>query len=66
MHFSQFAGENAIVIVKGANDSISIEDLKDAKSLIESSKVVLCQLEINPDITLETLRMAKTLGGFLV
>jgi len=55
-------GENAIVIVKGANELISREDLIDAQSVIQKSKVMICQLEINPDITLEALKMAKLYG----
>ncbi|XP_065058167.1 ribokinase-like [Rhopilema esculentum] len=52
-------GENAIVIVKGANDLITKEDLRNAMSVIRNAKVVLCQLEIDADITLETLKIAK-------
>ena len=61
-----FLGENAIVIVKGANELISREDLIDAQSVIQKSKVMICQLEINPDITLEALKMAKLYGGILL
>eukprot|EP00794_Sanderia_malayensis_P020308 gene20308-22300_t len=55
-------GENAIVIVKGANDSLSKEDLKNAENLIINAKVLLCQLEIKPEITLQALKMAKSNG----
>eukprot|EP00112_Aurelia_sp_Birch-Aquarium-sp1_P009374 Seg2063.1 transcript_id=Seg2063.1/GoldUCD/mRNA.D3Y31 product=Ribokinase protein_id=Seg2063.1/GoldUCD/D3Y31 len=55
-------GENAIVIVKGANEMITKEDLADASYVIKNARVVLCQLEINIDITLEALKMAKSNG----
>ena len=57
------SGENAIVIVKGANEMIAKKDLTDASYVIKNARVVLCQLEINNDITLEALKMAKGSGG---
>lgn len=60
-----FEGENAIVIVKGANEMIDENDLKEADSMIQNSKVVLCQLEIDPDITLQTLKAARRHGGLV-
>ena len=56
-------GENSIVIVPGANLLLSEEDLKSAETLISSSKVVVCQLEINPCVSLAALKMAKKHGG---
>ena len=59
-------GENAIVIVKGANEMITKEDLTDASYVIKNARVVLCQLEINIDVTLEALKMAKSSEGTLL
>ncbi|KAK3576330.1 hypothetical protein CHS0354_039736 [Potamilus streckersoni] len=56
------AGQNSIVIVPGANLLLSEEDVYAAKSLITSSKVVICQLEINPQTTLAALKLAKKFG----
>ena len=56
-------GENSIVIVSGANDILSEEDIKKAKSVISSSSVCVCQLEINPEVTHYTLSLAKKAGG---
>ncbi|XP_061650481.1 ribokinase isoform X1 [Phyllopteryx taeniolatus] len=53
------AGENAIVIVSGANMLLSKEELQDALSAISSVKVLVCQLEIAPQISLQALRMAQ-------
>lgn len=53
------AGENAIVIVAGANMLLSGEELKNALPAISRAKVLVCQLEISPQTTLEALRMAR-------
>ncbi|WAR18888.1 RBSK-like protein [Mya arenaria] len=52
-------GQNSIVIVPGANLLLSEADLAAAELVIAGSKVVVCQLEINPDVTLAALKMAK-------
>ncbi|XP_056106726.1 ribokinase [Rhinichthys klamathensis goyatoka] len=52
-------GENAIVIVAGANMLLGQEELQRARSAIVNAKVLVCQLEINPDASLQALRMAK-------
>ncbi|XP_061600391.1 ribokinase [Cololabis saira] len=53
------AGENAIVIVAGANMLLSREDLQEALPAIKKAKVLLCQLEINPQTSLQALQMAR-------
>ncbi|XP_003962327.1 ribokinase isoform X1 [Takifugu rubripes] len=53
------AGENAIVIVAGANMLLDSVDLQEALPAITRSKVLVCQLEINPQISLQALRMAQ-------
>ena len=58
-----FTGENSIVVVSGANDILSLEDVANAKSVILSSSVCVCQLEINPEVTHFALNVAKKLGG---
>lgn len=52
-------GENAIVIISGANNLLSPEDVLRAKELIENAKVVICQLEIPLETTLQALQLAK-------
>ena len=51
------------MIVPGANLLLSESDLKSAEKLISSSKVVACQLEINPAISLTALKLAKKHNG---
>ncbi|CAI8004815.1 Ribokinase [Geodia barretti] len=55
-------GENCIVIVSGANMTLSPADVQAAAHLIRGSKVVVCQLEVPPDTSLEALRLAKQNG----
>lgn len=57
------SGENAIVIVSGANRSLLPEEVQKARELVAMAKVVICQLEISPETTLAALKMAKELGG---
>ncbi|KAB5562057.1 hypothetical protein PHYPO_G00013570 [Pangasianodon hypophthalmus] len=53
------AGENAIVIVAGANMLLGEEELEQARSTLAKAKVLLCQLEISSHISLQALRMAR-------
>uniref|UniRef100_H3DN54 Ribokinase n=1 Tax=Tetraodon nigroviridis TaxID=99883 RepID=H3DN54_TETNG len=58
------AGENAIVIVAGANMLLNRADLQEALPAITRSKVMVCQLEIHPQISLQALRMAQKNNGY--
>ncbi|XP_031554059.1 ribokinase-like [Actinia tenebrosa] len=53
------SGENSITIVSGANEYLEDADIKRARSAIVSSAVVVCQLEIQPQITQLALALAK-------
>ncbi|KAM9341012.1 ribokinase [Symphorus nematophorus] len=53
------AGENAIVIVAGANMLLGSDELQEALPAIRHAKVLVCQLEISPQTSLEALRMAQ-------
>lgn len=52
-------GENAIVIVSGANSHLKPSDVQASEKLLSNSKVVICQLEIPPETTLEALKLAR-------
>ena len=59
-----FTGDNSIVIVRGANDILSLDDVRNAMSMILSSSVCVCpMLEINAEVTHFTLSIAKKAGG---
>ncbi|XP_054652243.1 ribokinase isoform X2 [Dunckerocampus dactyliophorus] len=53
------AGENAIVIVAGTNMLLSRKELQEARPAISCAKVLVCQLEISPQTSLQALRMAQ-------
>jgi len=55
-------GHNAIIIVTGANDLLSTEEIEAARPAIASSKILICQLEIPLEITLHALRIAREEG----
>lgn len=57
------AGENAIVIVAGANLLLGDEELRKALPAISRAKVLVCQLEINAQASLQALRMAQENKG---
>jgi len=52
-------GNNSIIIVPGANDLILPDDIHKVEEEIKSAKVLLCQLEIPIQTTLEALKIAK-------
>lgn len=51
------------MIVAGANMLLGQEELQHTQSAISRAKVLICQLEINPDASLHALRMAKENHG---
>ncbi|XP_041669450.1 ribokinase isoform X2 [Cheilinus undulatus] len=53
------AGENAIVIVAGSNMLLGSEELQRALPAIRQAKVLVCQLEVNPQTSLQALQMAQ-------
>jgi len=55
-------GHNAIIIVTGANDLLTPEEIEAARPVITGAQVVVCQLEIPVEITLAALRIARQAG----
>jgi ribokinase len=55
-------GNNAIIIVTGANDLLTIEEIERAGPAIAAADVLVCQLEIPLEITLAALRVAREEG----
>ncbi|XP_048370234.1 ribokinase isoform X3 [Sphaerodactylus townsendi] len=55
-------GQNFIVIVAGANLLMDAEDLKRAAPVICQAKVMVCQLEVTPAVSLEALKLAHNSG----
>lgn len=53
------AGENQIVIVAGANDDLSRDDVDKAKDVISAASVLVCQLETPIATTLKAFELNK-------
>ena len=52
--------ENCIVVIAGANESLTRDDVKNASSVIEQSDLVLCQLETPVEAAIEAFRIARS------
>ena len=50
-------GRNSIVIVTGANDLLTAEEIEAARPEIAASDVLVCQLEVPVDVSLAALRL---------
>jgi ribokinase len=55
-------GHNSIIIVTGANDLLTGEEIEAARPAIAASSILVCQLEIPLDINLAALRIAREEG----
>lgn len=55
-------GENSIIVVGGANELLTAEDVESAFNQIKSVKIVVCQLEVKLATTLAALKNAKQRG----
>lgn len=53
---------NCILVVPGANQSLSPADVNQAAEAVRSASAVLCQLEVPVETTLETFRLARASG----
>ncbi|EAL66988.2 hypothetical protein DDB_G0280893 [Dictyostelium discoideum AX4] len=52
-------GDNNIIIIGGSNDLLNEKDVDNAKSQIQNSSLLLCQLEVSLNVTLHALKIAK-------
>lgn len=55
-------GENSIVIVSGSNNKLTAIEIEKASNEIKQSSYLICQLEIEVELSLIALRLAKKLG----
>jgi ribokinase len=56
------AANNCILVVPGANQGLGPADVRAAAAVIEAADVLLCQLEVPVETTLEAFRIARA-GG---
>jgi ribokinase len=59
-------GENSIVVVPGANNSVLPKDLEVARDILEEAKVILVQLEIPLETVEAVIGMAKQAGVLVI
>lgn len=58
--------ENTMLVIKGANDDLTANDIQIAFSKINNSKVLLVQMEIPEDAVIEAMIQARNKGMFVV
>lgn len=57
------SGQNSITIAPGANFTLTPEDIRLASRAIQAAQIVMCQLEVPIEISLEAFRVAKGAGS---
>jgi len=55
-------GNNSIIVVAGANNLITKDEVEAARQSVAESKLLICQMEIPLEITIKALQMAKEEG----
>jgi len=55
-------GRNSIIIVTGANDRLTRQEVEAARPAIAGSRVLICQLEVPVDASLAALEIAREEG----
>jgi ribokinase len=60
--FVDSAGQNRILVVKGANDRLLPADIDAASPVLEKSAVIVLQLEVPIETVYHTLRFARSRG----
>jgi ribokinase len=58
--------ENTMLVIKGANDDLSPEDIQRAMNQIDNNKVVLLQMEVQTSAVIEAMKYAKDAGWFVI
>ncbi len=55
-------GHNLVIIVPGANNSLSAAEVKGAQAVIQSARILICQLEIPDEAILAAFEIASQAG----
>ncbi|XP_014665959.1 PREDICTED: ribokinase-like [Priapulus caudatus] len=53
------SGQNSIVIVNGANSLLSKSDVSAAEPMIARAKILVCQLEVEPEVSIAAMKLAR-------
>lgn len=59
-------GDNSIVVIPGANFDLDKKDINDKKNILESSNVLVCQLESPLETVKKSLVIAKKANTFTI
>ncbi|HBM17185.1 MAG TPA: ribokinase [Lentisphaeria bacterium] len=59
-------GHNSIIVVSGANDLITVEEVEASRKAIASSKILICQNEVPLEVTKKALQIAREEGVITV
>ena len=54
--------QNCIIVVPGANDALTPDDVRAAAAVIQHADVLVCQLEVPLETSLEAFRLARAAG----
>ena len=60
------AGDNSIVVIPGANATVTEQDIADNEDLLRGSDILLCQLEIPLKTVVYAAKRAKELGKTVI
>lgn len=58
--------ENTMLVLKGANDALSVPDIENAFDKINKSKVLLVQMEIPEKVVIQSMIEARKKGMFVI
>ncbi|MDI4643818.1 ribokinase [Cohnella hashimotonis] len=60
------SGENTIIVHRGANDSLSVEDIDACGEYMGRCKILLVQMEVPAAVTIHAMRAAKRHGATVI
>ena len=61
-HIILAEGDNSIVVVRGANDHVTPDYVKNTKALLESCDLVMIQQEVPEETVVETAQLCQKIG----
>lgn len=59
-------GDNCIIVISGANATLSPEDINSNRDLLEECDAVILQMEIPPETVCYTAKLAKEMGKTVI
>eukprot|EP01137_Pigoraptor_chileana_P026985 Opistho-2@9008 len=59
-------GRNCIIVISGANDLLTPADVRESSDVITAARVVVCQMEVPQETSLEALKIARESGAVTI